>query len=204
MAGELDGISGNALYYASLQNAGINQLKNQKTEKTKDTGNIRKSRFSEALKKKEAETELEAKGLPPEIQNMSLDEAAIYLKDAVDLAGNELSSKLSMENLGKFKKAIRQFLMFVEENNFTANITVDRRVQIARKLNRIEPTNPPVHVFSTYNNVPRTIPPSVTISVINEKLDQITRDMLQTQSDNLKILNNINELKGLVVDLLHS
>lgn len=200
MAGELDGISGNS-YLAQMQSAQLAQLKNQKTEKSKQTGATTKARFSDILKTEEANNEFAAKGLPPEIQNMSLDEAAVYLRDQVDEAGNALSSSMTLENLANFKKAIKDFMNFVEINNFSKSNPRDVRLEMLRKKGK--DYLPPTQSFSTYNTQPRKMNDKVLIQVINEKLDQITRDMLQTQTDNLKMLNSINELKGLVIDLLH-
>lgn len=203
MAGELDGINSNSLLLASLQSASISQMRNQKTEKSKETGSAKRTRFSDVLKTSREEEAFSTLGLPPEVQGMSLDEAAVFLRDAVDNAGNALSQQMTLENLSAFKKAVSQFVRFVVENNFEEQRQDDPRVARAKRLHRPEPTLQPVHVFSTYNNQPQKIPQKVLVQVINEKMDQITRDMLQTQSDNLKILKEIDEIKGLVVDLLH-
>ncbi len=203
---EVEGLNSNSLYFASLQAANAAAVRQQKTEKAKEADKLnkaRKSTFTDALKKADDEQAFSLKGLPPEIQGMSLDEAGIFLRDAVDAAGNELASVINAENLNNFKKAVAQFITFVVENNFEENRKEDPRVLIARKRGQPEPTLPPTAVFSTYNTQRRKINPKITIQVINQKLDEITRDVLKRQSDNLKILSNINEVKGLVVDILN-
>ena len=83
---EIDSL-GNSFYYAGVQNSS-SQLKNQKADKSQKTT---KSRFSELIKGEKSEEAIESSGLPAEIKTMSLDEAVIFLRDRVDLAGNDLS-----------------------------------------------------------------------------------------------------------------
>ena len=42
------------------------------------------------------------------------------------------------------------------------------------------------------------------IDLVNKKLDEMTQATLENQIDNLKILAQINEIKGLIVDLISS
>ena len=92
----------------------------------------------------------------------------------------------------KFKEAVGQFIKFIVDNNFEVSSKKNRRSQFVS----------PVGFFSNYNTKPRLKDPKVQINVINEKLDDLTRDMLSNQTSNLKILAQINEIKGLVIDLL--
>ena len=118
---EIDSLGTN-YYYSGVQSSTNEALKkNQKNEKT---GAVRKNRFSDLLKSERAEEEAEAvsKGFPPEIAGLSVEDAAIFLKDAVDNAGNELSENLTKENIEKFKTSVRQFISFVVSNNFDINI----------------------------------------------------------------------------------
>lgn len=184
---EIDSLGSN-FYYAGVQNSS-SQLKNQKADKSQKTT---KSRFSDLIKGEKAQESIETNGLPPEIRTMSLDDAVIFLRDRVDLAGNDLSELSSQENLEKFKKAVGQFIKFIVENNFEVTSKKPRRPQFVS----------PVGFFSNYNSKPRLKDPKVQIEVINEKLDNLTRDMLSTQMSNLKILAQVNEIKGLVIDLL--
>ncbi len=184
---EIDSL-GNSFYYAGLQNSS-SQLKNQKTDKAQKTS---KSKFTDFLKTDKAEEDLQTNGLPAEIQTMSVEEAVVFLRDRVDLAGNDLSESSTQENLKKFKEAVGQFIKFIVDNNFEVSSKKNRRPQFVS----------PVGFFSNYNTKPRLKDPKVQINVINEKLDDLTRDMLSNQTSNLKILAQINEIKGLVIDLL--
>lgn len=187
---EIDSLGSN-FYYAGVQNSQNQALKNQKAEKAEKT---KGSKFTDFMKGAKAEEISSPNGLPPEIQTMSIDEAVIFLRDRVDNAGNALSEELTKENLENFKEAVGQFIKYIVDNNFEVNARKPRRMQI------VSPTN----FFSNYSLPAHPKDPKVQINVINEKLDNLTRDMLSTQMNNLKILAQVNEIKGLVVDLLRS
>lgn len=195
---EVDSLGTN-FYYAGTQSATNEALK--KNQKNERTSSARKPKFSELLKSEagENQTEIIMRGLPPEISGMSVDDAAIFLKDAVDNAGNDLSESLTKENIEKFKTSVRQFVTFVVSNNF--------EVTARRKKNRmgkdmIVPSR--TNFFSNYTLPPHRIDPKYQIQIINAKLDEFTRATLENQIDNLKILAQANEIKGLIIDLMSS
>lgn len=194
---EIDSLGTN-YYYAGVQNTSNNGVK--RNNKADESSRVKKSRFSDLLKtEKESEPEFAAQGLPPEIATMTIDEAAIYLKDAVDLAGNDLSDEITEENIQKFKTAVTQFITFVINNNF--------EVSSKRKKNRLGkdmmvPSR--TNFFSDYALPPHKIDPRYQINTINEKLDALARMTLETQMDNLKLLAKVDEIKGLIVDLMSS
>ena len=139
-----------------------------------------------------------ADGLPVEVQSMSMDEAAVYLADAVSLAGNDFSEEQSQENLEKFKTAVSQFIRFVVVNNFDVNIKQKRQ----RPGRAGQPSR--LFVFSDYSVPPTKPKPRVSIEIINQKLDALALETLSAQSNNLQILAQVNEIKGLIVDLMSS
>lgn len=197
---EIDSLGTN-YYYSGVQNASNEAIKrNTKKEETQKAGTARKVKFGDMLKgSEEVQPHFVAEGLPAEIRAMSIDDAAVYLADAVSNAGNDFSEEQTQENLDKFKQAVSQFIRFVIENNFQ----VDSR----RKKNRlgkdmIVPSQS--NFFSNYTIPPHRIDPKVSIKVINEKLDALTRETLSNQMNNLKILAKVNEIKGLIVDLMSS
>lgn len=192
---EIDSVANN-VYFSGVQNANTDSVrKNQKKEEINKT---KKSKFSDLLTKKDKiEQEFSTVGLPPEISKMSLDEAAVFLKDAVDNAGNQLSEEISQENIKKFKTAVGQFVLFVIRNNY--------EISSKRKKNRfghdlIVPSR--TNFFSNYAIPPHVIDPKYQITVINKKLDELTQITLENQKDNIKILAQIDEIKGLIVDLM--
>ena len=107
---EIDSLGTN-FYYAGVQNSSNQALKNQKTEKSQKTT---KSKFSDLVKSNQPDNAAETNnGLPSIISTMSIEDAAIYLKDAVDNAGNDFSDNQSEENLEKFKSSVRNFIKFL-------------------------------------------------------------------------------------------
>lgn len=194
---EIDSI-GNNSYFAGVQNTLNSTIK--KNQKKEEINKTKKSSFANLLsKKEEVEPEFSVAGLPQEISTMTLDEAVIFLKDAVDNAGNSLSEEVNQENIQNFKKAVGQFILFVVRNNY--------EVSSKRKKNRmgrdlIVPSR--TNFFSNYAIPPHVIDPKYQVTVINKKLDELTQATLETQKDNLKILSQINEIKGLIVDLISS
>ena len=197
---EIDSLGTN-YYYSGVQNASNEAIKrNTKKEEVKKAGG-KKVDFGKLLKgdeTEEAQFVTQGLNLPPEVAAMSIDEAAVFLADAVSMAGNDFSDEQSQENLEKFKTAVSQFIKFVVANNFDVNI----RQKKARPGKAGQP--PRMFFFSDYS-VPSAKPkPRISIQVINEKLDALARETLSNQSNNLKLLAQVNEIKGLIVDLMSS
>lgn len=194
---EIDSLGAN-YYYSGVQNATNEAIKrNTKKEEIRKADKAKKLDFGKLLKGDEVEEpQFIADGLPVEVRSMSIDDAAVYLADAVSLAGNDFSGEQSQENLEKFKTAVSQFIRFVIVNNFSVDIKKRKtRPGKARQPSRL-------FVFSDYSMPPANPKPRVSIEVINEKLDALARETLSAQSKNLKILAQVNEIKGLIVDLM--
>lgn len=197
---EIDSLGTN-YYYSGVQNASSETIKrNQKKEETQKAGGALKLKFGDLLKTEEQSTsQITTEGLPPEISSMSIDEAGIYLADAVSMAGNDFSENQTQENLEKFKKSVSQFIRFVVKNNYQikAHYKKDRLGNIKLEVSRTT-------FFSNYSLPPHQVTPRLKINVINEKLDALARETLSTQMNNPRILAQVNEIKGLIVDLMSS
>ena len=191
---EIDSLGTN-FYYAGVQNSQNSNeaLKNKKTEQSQKSS---KSKFSSLIKAQaEAEAELsKSDSVSEELKAMTVESAVVFLRDRVDTAGNRFSEQMTQENLENFKDAVAQFIKYIVENNFEVTSKRPRRPQFVS----------PIGIFSNYSAPPHLVDPKVQISVINEKLDDLTRDMLNNQRNNLKILQQVNEIKGLVIDLLRA
>ena len=195
---EIDSLGSN-YYYSGVQNASNEAIKrNTKKEEVRKTGNAKKLDFGKLLKGEEVEEpQFIAEGLPLEVQAMSIDDAAVYLADAVGTAGNDFSDNQTQENLERFKTAVSQFTRFVVVNNFNVN-----NLNSPKKRRPAQP--PRLFVFSDYT-LPKGKPrQKVSVEIINQKLDALARETLSNQADNLKILAQVNEIKGLIVDLMSS
>lgn len=190
MAGEIDSLN-TASYLSSIQNQNAQNI--HKKNQTEKTNSSKRKKFSDFIKKAD-ENSLETDSLPEEIQKMQVEEAAIFLKDAIDTAGDALSSNVNPKTIAEFKKSVRNFLKFIIKNNYEVVVTNRKRPQFVS----------PVNFFGNYNSHPRLKDPRVQINVINEKLENFARGMLKTQEANLKILAQAEEIKGLIVDFLSS
>ena len=185
---------GASSYYSGLQNATSQAAKDaKKNEKTSSTKKISFSELKKSFSKTEAEREAEAAGYPAEIAKLSIEDAAVFLKDEVDKAGNKLSENQSAENIAEFKRTVKLFIKYVVENNY-----VEHKKELRGKFSR------PMQMFSKYNDRTRPKDPRVIIQTINQKLDSMVRDTLTMQSNNLKILQQADEIKGLIIDLMQA
>ncbi len=186
---EIDSVS-NPLYYSGIRGAQEDSFAKRRKEKIEGA---RKSGFRKQLERLRGSGETSgAEGIPEEIYSLPVDEAAAYLKDEVDIAGNELAGSATTENIAKFKRAVANLLKFVVENNFEM------------KEKNLKGYVSPVTVFSSYQIRPHKRDKRIQVQVINEKLDNMVRGLLFNQADNLKILQQVNEIKGLIVDLMSS
>lgn len=189
---EIDQVA-NSFLYASVQNSS-NPL--ARTDKNNETSKVKKGAFSRMVKEasEEESVNFSTIGLPPEVQGLSFDETVVWLKDAVDKAGNDLADKDTPENIQAFKKSIKDFMTFVVANNYQVHYRKKPGFRDVRSQ----------QVFSKFNDIPSPRDPRVTVSIINQKLDSLVYDMLTTQkkNGNMDRLARINEIKGLIVDLI--
>ena len=185
---------GASTYYSGLQNATSQAAKDaKKNEKSSSVSKLSFSELKKSFGKTEVEKEVEAAGYPPQIARLSIEEAAVFLKDEVDKAGNKLSENQSTENIAEFRNAVRLFIKYIVENNY-----VEHKKELRGRLSK------PMQMFSKFNDKKRPKDPRVIIETINQKLDSMVRDTLTLQNNNLKILEHANEIKGLIVDLMQA
>ena len=168
-------INSQSLYFAATQ-AASGQMA-QQAKKTRDT---QKSSFATAFERRREEANLVSEGLPPEIAGMSEDEAIVFLKDAMDVAGDELKERQNLESMEKYRKKVSQFMKYVARNNF--------EVITKKRFGR--------------NRKGKPVDPYVQVQVINQKLNQLASEMLILHGANLKLLAKVEELNGLIVDLM--
>ena len=168
----------NPLFYSQSAAALEAAKKNKKEEEQKKTGKV-KTRFADLLHKAE-EISATDPDLPIEIASMEFDEAVAFLMDEVTMAGEELKNSPLPECYESYKKKITQFLHFVEKN------TYDIESQLGIRSPR----------FKNRNKY-------IIVTVVNEKLEQLARDIMFIQSSQISMLAKVEEIKGLLVDLLH-
>ncbi|MCK9169785.1 MAG: YaaR family protein [Treponema sp.] len=170
-----------SLYFSAVSSAaGETAKKARKKEKT--AGSTRLNVFTTELKRNEELNELVAAGLPAEIAAMSMEDAVVFLKDRVTMAGDELVEKMSGEAFAKYRQMISQLMKFVIKYSY--ELEQHKRLPDRR-----------TH---------REKAPFINIEVINSKLDQLASEILANQADKLKLLKRVEEVQGLIVDMFAS
>lgn len=170
-------LSNQSLQMLASQNAMAQQKALQESKKTEKN---QKSSFKNVFQKLQQSSELVSEGLPAEIAGMETQEAVNFLKDAMDSAGEELKSFQSAENMEKFRKKVSQFMKYIVKTNYNfVRTRPQKRLRNGRVIN------------SLYQ-----------IEVIDKKLNQLASEMLFTHRKNLNLLARVEEIQGLILDLL--
>lgn len=175
---------GTSLYFSAATFSAQETKKEQDKQKI---GKAKKSTFSSFVKSNQEMEDLASAGLPLEIAGMSEEEAVVYLKDALDIAADKLEENQNAENFSNFRKTISQFFKYIEKNNF--EVTKNKRLKKRFYTKK-----------SVYNTVTRIQDPYFQIKIVNQKLDEMARMILQNHADKIQLLNKVGEIKGLIVD----
>jgi uncharacterized protein YaaR (DUF327 family) len=95
----------------------------------------------------------------------------------IDKQGKHLSSHIDISELKTYKRLVMEFLdeAVRGSSRFSKESFLDRRGRH--------------RVFAS-------------VKTINEKLEQLTREVLKSEHDNLQILGRIEDIRGLVLDLI--
>ena len=170
-----------ARYLAASQAAATQMadLQSKKNQKADGTEKVKGKTFFSSLEKAQQENQLVQEGLPPEIAGMNTEDAAVFLKDAADIAADELKDNPLPENYTKYKKKVSQFLKFMVKNNFDVTSRNRKKSRTGRQLD-----------------------PHKQIKVINEKLDELAQWFISSHKQAFKMLSKLEEIQGLIVDLM--
>ncbi|MDR2531016.1 MAG: YaaR family protein [Oscillospiraceae bacterium] len=95
----------------------------------------------------------------------------------IDELGRKLSEQVNMADFARYRALIKQFLDDVISNGY----------ELERK-NSFDGRGR--HRFH------------VTVKRINEKLDELGREILTEQADNLSVLSAVDDIRGLIVDIM--
>ena len=165
---------------AAQLNAG--KASGNRNEKTNKNGGVRngglRKKFSEILHTSETQIEVDSY-LPPEIAGMDFDEALSFLLDKVTMAGDNLKNNPFTEAFADYRKKISQFMRFVVKNCYDVE----------------ESQGTPS------SRVPRPKKKYI-VKIVDDKLDQMAREILENHVDQLKMLAKVDEINGLLVDML--
>ncbi|MGP1593915.1 MAG: DUF327 family protein [Treponema sp.] len=116
-----------------------------------------------------------------QINYVSQEEAMVILQDAVRSAGDALKERRTFENILLYKQAVKNFIGYVTREAYT----VTTKVAVGRDKHDMLTRKTFTHVI-----------------IINEKLDRFAADLLSDQRGQLYILERLEEIYGLLVDLI--
>ncbi len=147
--------------------------KSSRSDRKKVTGSASpKLKFSSLLETEKSE----------ETEFGLMDYSSLDLEDLLDgihEAGDALKDLPTLENVKLYKKSVSKFLNFIVKNTLETVTTAGSNFNPLKKQKKY------------------TI-----IRVIDEKLEQLAAGVLQNQSDKLYILERIEEINGLIVNLI--
>jgi len=101
------------------------------------------------------------------------------LLDDIHESGESLKESPTLQNVKTYKSAVSKFLRFIVKNSLKTEITAGSNFNPLKKQKKY------------------TI-----IRIVDKKLERLAAGVLQNQSDKLFILEKIEEINGLIVNLL--
>ena len=116
-------------------------------------------------------------------ENVSLE----TLLDDVHSIGEKLVEKPFIANIKEYKQAVRRFLAYVVKNTFSVETEITKK-KVKNDLNPDERK----WIDQQWINV----------KVVDEKLEKLALYILQNQKGQLTILKKIEEIEGILVDLM--
>lgn len=149
--------------------------RSQKTEKT----GTRKSRFASMVEQRVAENQMISAGLPAEIAGMEFEDALVYLKDKADLASDVAKEDFSLESFKAYRKAVGDLIRFIVHTNYEVKMNIRRRPSKRFKTEKF-----------------------YLINIVDEKIDKLASDILANHLETMQILVRIDEINGILVDLI--
>jgi uncharacterized protein YaaR (DUF327 family) len=158
-----------------LNPAAYTQVKTE-TKRAKDKDEIdkaKKARFLSMLDETKAEESPETES----VTQVSHDHSIKDLLDDVHSSGERLKNRPFPEEIKQYKRAVRNFLHYIVENGYI----IEEQTSGVNPLRRKKFT---------------------LVQVIDKKLDQLAAGILAGQCDQLEILAKVDEIKGILVDLL--
>jgi hypothetical protein len=132
-----------------------------------------KTSFTRLINSAEKGEEATFYGSNEDIVDGSIEE----LLDEVHSIGEELKEKPNLGNISNYKKAVRSFMNYILKSTMGVEEKISGRNILKRKKFTL-------------------------VKVIDQKLERLAASVLQNQKEQLDILKKVDEINGLLVDLL--
>lgn len=168
-----------SLYFTAVSSAAGEAAREAK-KKEKSGAQQKAGIFSAMLKKNEEANELASAGLPAEIAGMSSEDAVVFLKDRVTTAGDKLVDSMSEDAFAEYRRAVSALMKYVVKYSFE------------------------LEEFRMPNRRTKKEKVVVQLRIVDEKLNDLASEILANQIDKLLILKRVEEIQGLLVDVLAS
>ncbi|ULQ58694.1 DUF327 family protein [Brucepastera parasyntrophica] len=169
-------IDSSSPFFASIAGQAAITNKNTKDDRKKKVSE--NSRFDKLLKKEiETSEKPGTEAIPQHLAHLPPEKILEALLDDVHNSGDLLKKSPVPENIIAYKNAVRSFVKFVVARTYDVTETISGNNILKRKK-------------------------YVQIQVIDQKLEQLAAGILSNQNPQLKLLEKIEEINGLLVDLL--
>jgi uncharacterized protein YaaR (DUF327 family) len=153
---------------------------------------LRESRkFSEVLERSALDSPDSPDSLGA-LENMSpSEETAQALLDDVRSAGDDLRQRPVPGEILKYKKAVRNFLHYVVQNGY-----------VVEEQEGIPNAQKPGYKGSLWDPAAKKATAFHVVQMVDQKLDKLAAEILAGQVSQLELLAKLEEITGLLVDLL--
>ena len=101
----------------------------------------------------------------------------VEMKNAIDEQGSRLADRVDVKEFEKYRRLIREFLDEIVSNGYTFS---REDAYAARGKHRY----------------------IATVKIVDEKLDELGKEVIKEQADKLDILSRIDDIRGLLLDLM--
>ncbi|MDR3337880.1 MAG: DUF327 family protein [Treponema sp.] len=156
--------------------------------KTKERAAVRENRkpkFSKILENAEAAGTEEPENIP------ASEEALQGLLDEVHSSGDDLKRRPFPEEIKRYKQAVRNFIHYVVENGYT----VEDQTGIPNFLR-------PGYKGQRGTEEAKARKKHTLVKVVDQKLERLAAGIMAGQLNQLQLLTRIDEIAGLLVNLL--
>jgi uncharacterized protein YaaR (DUF327 family) len=119
------------------------------------------------------------------------DETVDMLTEEVRAAGDELRKRPFSGEILRYKQAVRNFMHYVVKNAYT----VDKDLGLPNYLR-------PAYRGERGTPEAQERRPHIKVQVINKKLEDLAAEILTGQANQLKLTARLEEITGLLIDLL--
>ncbi len=173
------GVDPSSPFFASLASQAAVRSGTAKTREDKKKEKVNSLRFDRLLDEQAAgETAAAAAvDIPERLRGLPPEKILEGLLDDVHSTGDALKERTHPDNIVAYKSAVRSFVRYVVDRSFT----VTERTSGGNVLRRKKFTQ---------------------VQVIDEKLEQLAAGILANQKNQLALLAKIEEINGLLVDLI--